>query len=338
MSKQANPTLIGAFVFGAVILATVTVLLLAGDYLLRDRAQYILYFEGAAQGLQVGAPVVFLGVNVGTVKDIQIGRNQGNGNFMVQVTVELDLQIIRTDTGDTIDAKDELTIRKLVEQGLRARLNIQSLLTGQRYIDLAFYSDKEARFVSDGPAANEIPTIPTTVEELTNMLEDFPIDQFLADLAAVSAAAGKILTSEETAAIPVRLEAILTHVESLAARLNSLGEPVFAKAEKGLEKLPETLAAVQSGMDRVGKAADQVSKFTNADSSVATSISQAGKELADAAQALQQLAGKDSLVVQQLTASLQEISRAASALRVLAQSLEQQPEAIIRGKNPREKY
>ena len=335
MSRQANPTLIGAFVFGAVILATLTVLLLAGNYLFRDRAEYILYFEGAAQGLQVGAPVVFLGVNVGTVKTIRIDR--GNGDFMVQVTVELDLDVIRIDTGDSGDTNNELTMRQLVEQGLRARLNIQSLLTGQRYIDLAFYPEREARFVSNDPA-KEIPTIPTRVEELTNMLEDFPIDKFLADLAAISASAGKILSSEETLAIPARLEAILAQVESLAARLNSLGEPVVAMAEEGLGKLPEAIAAVQAAMDRVGKAAEQVEQFASADSSVSTSISQAGTELADAAQTLQQLSGNDSLVIQQLRTALQEISRAASALRVLAQSLEQQPEALLRGKNYREKY
>ncbi|EKD37744.1 MAG: hypothetical protein ACD_75C01013G0002 [uncultured bacterium] len=335
MSRQANPTLIGAFVFGAVVLATLTVLLLAGNYLFRDRAEYILYFEGAAQGLQVGAPVVFLGVNVGTVKAIRIDRE--NGNFMVQVTVELDLDIIRIDTGDPVDAKNKLIMRQLVEQGLRARLNIQSLLTGQRFIDLDFYPDREARYISDD-RTREIPTIPTRVEELTNMLENFPIDKFLADLAAISASAGKILSSEETLAIPARLEAILAQVESLAARLNSLGEPVVTMAEEGLGKLPEAIAAVQAAMDRVGKAAEQVEHFASADSSVSTSISQAGTELADAAQTLQQLSGNDSLVIQQLRTALQEISRAASALRVLAQSLEQQPEALLRGKNYREKY
>ena len=70
MSKQANPTLIGAFVLGAIILGTVVVLLLAGGQWFQEKRQHMLYFDGAAQGLQVGAPVVFLGVKVGTVKRI----------------------------------------------------------------------------------------------------------------------------------------------------------------------------------------------------------------------------------------------------------------------------
>lgn len=335
MSKQANPTLIGAFVFGAVILATVTILLLAGDYLFRERSQYIMYFEGAAQGLQVGAPVVFLGVGVGTVKHIQIGLEDENKNFMVKVTVELDLHVVQTDTGE---AKEELSIRQLVEQGLRAQLKVQSLLTGQRYIDLDFYPQKPAKFVDDDPKADEIPTIPTTVEELTGMLEKFPIADFLADLASISASAGKLLSAEETIAIPVRLEAILKNLESLTARLDSLGEPLLSEAEGSFAQLREAVVTIQSAMDKVGRAADQVEKFADDDSSMSSSITQAGKELANAAQALQQLAGNDSQVIQQLTTSLHEISRAARALRLLAQSLEQQPEALLRGKKTREEY
>lgn len=338
MSKQANPTLIGAFVFGALILATVTVLLLAGDYLFRERSQYVMYFEGAAQGLQVGAPVVFLGVSVGTVKEIQIGLEEEDRSFMVKVTGELDLNVVQIDTGKIINQKNELSIRQLVEQGLRARLKTQSLLTGLLYIDLGFYPGKTARFVSDDPNAEEIPTIPTRIEELTGILEDFPMSEFLKDLASISASVGKILSSKEMIAIPVRLEKILSHLESLAARLDSLGEPLLTEAKTSLSQLPEAIDAVQSAMDKVGRAADQVEKFTDADSSISSSISQAGKELAEAAQALQQLAGDDSQVIEQLTTSLHEISRAARALRTLAQSLEQQPESILRGKNIREEY
>jgi len=67
MSRRANPTLIGIFVLGALSLAVVTILLLAGGDWLQQRRQVVMYFEGAAQGLRVGAPVVFLGVKVGAV-------------------------------------------------------------------------------------------------------------------------------------------------------------------------------------------------------------------------------------------------------------------------------
>jgi paraquat-inducible protein B len=76
--------------------------------------------------------------------------------------------------------------------------------------------------------------------------------------------------------------------------------------------------------------------LTDADSPIARNFSQAGTELANAAKAVQQLADDESPTIQHLNASLQEISRAARSLRLLAENLEQQPEAVLRGKNPKE--
>ena len=87
MSRRAKPTLIGAFVLGALALVVFTTLLLAGGNWFGERRQHILYFEGAAQGLQVGAPVVFLGVKVGTVKQIQLGLDSQSRRFLVPETI-----------------------------------------------------------------------------------------------------------------------------------------------------------------------------------------------------------------------------------------------------------
>jgi paraquat-inducible protein B len=336
MSKQANPTLIGAFVFGALILATIAILLLAGDQWFRERDRHIMYFEEAGQGLKVGAPVVFLGVKVGTVKHIEIGLKQENKNFLVQVTVELDLRMIRTDSGKRIKPHERFTIRQLVDQGLRARLKMQSLLTGQLYVDLGFYPEKPAHFVGSNLDGGEIPTIPTTVEELAEMLEDFPTADFLADLAAIGSSVSKIFSSPAIHAIPVRLEATLAHLEAVAARLDTQGGPLLAEAETSFAELHKAITAVQSAMVKVGKAANKVEKFADAASPAAEGIAQASTDLADAARTLQELADEDAPIVQRLSQSLQEISRAARALRLLADSLEQQPEAIFRGKQPEE--
>ena len=336
MSRKANPTLIGTFVLGALILAIIAILLLAGDEWFQDRQQYIMYFDEAGHGLQTGAPVVFLGVRVGTVKHIRIGLEEEHKRFKVQVTIELDLQMIKTRSGEPIAPKDRLTISQLVDRGLRARLKMQSLLTGQLYVDLAFYPGKPAHFVNKDRDSSEIPTIPTTVEELASMLEDFPMSEFLADLASIGASISKLLSSSAIGNIPTRLEATLSHLESLSARLDSRGGPLLAEAETAVTDLRRAIAAVRSAMTKVGRAADQVGALTDGDSGIARDITQASTELANAAQAIQQIADDESPTVQRINASLQEISRAARSLRLLAENLEQQPEAVIRGKSPKE--
>jgi paraquat-inducible protein B len=325
MSRQANPTLIGGFVLGAILLGAVTVLLLAGGQWFQKRSQHILYFEGAAQGLQIGAPVVFLGVKVGTVKRIQLGIDAKVRRFMVPVTIEVEPNMVQSPRGEEVDLRDRETIRQLVERGLRGQLKMQSLLTGQLYVDLDFHPDKLARFFAPDPEASEIPTIPTAVEELASKLEGFPMDTFLADLAAISRSLNTILSSEAAKMIPVRLEATLVHLQSLSAKLDRDGTPVLTELRTDLVEMRKALEAVRAAMVKVGEVAE-------AGSPMVASLNKTSEELAKTAQALQGLAGEESPTVQHLNTALQEVSRAARALRLLAETLEQQPEAILKGK------
>ncbi|MBU1235641.1 MAG: MCE family protein [Gammaproteobacteria bacterium] len=333
MSKQANPTLIGAFVLGAIALAVVATLLLGSGTWFGERRQHVLYFDGAAQGLQIGAAVVFLGVKVGTVKEIQLGLDQNQHRFLVPVTIEIEPNVVRASGGETVDLRDRATMQQLIERGLRGQLRMQNLLTGQLYVDLDFHPDKPARYAALDPDLSEIPTIRTTVEELTSTLESFAMDKFLADVASISKALNKLLSSPATQDIPKRLDATLRHLQSLTARLDAQSKPILGDVRRDLVELHKALAGTQSAMARVEVAADRVADLASPDSPMVGNMSKASDELAKAATALQNLAAQDSPTVQNMNATIKEISRAAAAIRKLAETLEEQPDAIYRGKH-----
>jgi paraquat-inducible protein B len=332
MSRQANPTLIGAFVLGALALTVVTTLLLAGGSWFGERRQHIMYFEGAAQGLQVGAPVVFLGVKVGTVKQIQLGLDPQSRRFLVPVMIELEPQVARTRGGEPIDLRDRATVRQLVERGLRARLRMQSLLTGQLYVDLDFHPDKPAIFAALDPELSEIPTIRTAGQELTTRLEGFPMDKFLADVAGISSAANQLMSAPATQELPRRLDATLRHLESLAARFDAQGVPILNDVRGNLAELHKALLAAQAALAKLDTAADRVGELARSDSAMVGNLTKASEELAKAASAVRSLTEQESPTVTSVNAALKEITRAADALRLLAETLEQQPDAIWRGK------
>ena len=334
MSRRASTTLIGAFIVGAIALAVVAVLLLAGGAWFRAPGQHVMYFEGAAQGLQTGAPVVFLGVKVGTVKRIQLGLDEDSRRFVVSVTIEVEPHGVRTRSGEQVDLRDRDTIRQLVERGLRAQLKIQSFLTGQLYVDLDFHPDKPARLVAIDRDASEIPTIPTTAQELTTLLEDFRMDKFLADVSAIGESVNKLLSAPAAQDLPRRLEATLKDLQSLAAKLDVQGAPIMEEARANLIDMRKALVAAQAALARLEAAADRVGALASADSQVVKNLTRASEELTTAAQAVRGLAKEESPTIQGLNAALSEISRAARALRFLAETLEQQPEAIVRGKRP----
>ncbi|MBI3096222.1 MAG: MCE family protein [Rhodocyclales bacterium] len=332
MSRRANPTLIGAFVLGALTLAVVTTLLLTGGSWFGERKQHVLYFEGAAQGLQVGAPVVFLGVKVGTVTQIQLGLDPQSHRFLVPVTIEMEPQVVRTRGGEPIDLRDRATVRQLVERGLRARLRMQSLLTGQLYVDLDFHPDKPAIYAALDPELSEIPTIRTAVQELATKLEGFPMDKFLADVAAIGDAVNQLMSAKATQQLPQRLDATLRHLESLAARFDAQSGPLLSDVRGNLAEMQKALLAAQAALARLDTAADRVAELAKPDSRLVAGMNQASEELAKAAGAVRRLTEQESPTVDHVNATLKEIARAADALRLLAETLEQQPDAIWRGK------
>lgn len=333
MSRRANPTLIGLFVFGALVLAIIATLLLSGGHWFKERRQYILYFDGDAQGLKVGSQVVFLGVDVGTVEKIELALKEADQRFRVQVTIGIDSHDVRNPGGQRVNLQDRETIRHLVDRGLRGQLKTQSLLTGQLYVDLDFHPAKPANYVSDDAKIAEIPTIPAPVKELSAKLEDFPFDVFLANLADIGAATSKILTSEAIQTIPAKLGTTLSHLDDLAVRLDREGEPLLTEAKNEITELHQAVQSVQRAMDKVGRAADQVESWADQNSKIHESVSQAGSALAAAGETLQQLADQDSPAVQRLNQALLEISKAARTIRLLADTLEREPESIIWGKS-----
>lgn len=352
MSKQANPVLIGAFVLGALVLGVITVLLLAGGQWFQKPRQHVMYFDGAAQGLQEGAPVMLLGVKVGTVKRIHLGLDQGSGAFLVAVTIEV--EPARVETGDRapVDLGDQRTIDDLVARGLRARLRMQSLLTGQLYVDLDFYPVKPARLVGLHAGESEIPTIPTTVEELTSKLEGFPMDKFFADVATISGSVKKIIATPEAQGLPARLDATLRQLEALAKTIDRLLPPFMDEARADLESMEQALAAAQAAMAKVGRAAERVGvaadtvggtatelgALTTPTSPLVSNMTAASQELAATAATMRELTDADSPAIHDLRAALHELTRAARALRGLAETLDLQPEALLRGKRGGNEY
>ena len=76
MSKQANTKLIGGFVIGAVVLLIAGILLFGSGKLFSHQKKFVLFFEDSVKGLNIGSPVDFRGVNIGTVTDIKIVLNK----------------------------------------------------------------------------------------------------------------------------------------------------------------------------------------------------------------------------------------------------------------------
>ncbi len=168
MSQKISPTLIGAFVVGAVALVVIGVVAFCSRQLFRKTQEFVLYFDGSVNGLHIGAPVKFKGVEIGSVKDIKLEMGLGNQVHKIPVIIEIDLKKVIRRGVTREKAMDPNTIREFVTQGLRGQLQTESLVTGVLYVALDWFPETPLRLVQ--PAGDhfqyeEIPTVPTELEQ-----------------------------------------------------------------------------------------------------------------------------------------------------------------------------
>lgn len=167
MSRQASPQAVGLFVLGAIMVAALGVVTFGGSQLFHGGERYRVQFAESLKGLRVGAPVTFRGIEIGQVEDIRAIYDPTTGSVKVPVTLEL-----RQGALSTNGAADSDMITDLVARGLRARLDLQSIVTGQLLVALDFYQRPMVSGTTADLPADEIPSIPSTWAGLQRTVDD----------------------------------------------------------------------------------------------------------------------------------------------------------------------
>ena len=193
MAKQVSKTVIGGFMVSAMALLVVAVMIFGSGKFLKKVYPFVLFFDGSVKGLKLGSPVVFRGVKVGLVKKIVIRPNLQTLDVQIPVIINLDPENVETEE----EKNPYKSVPKLIDKGLRAQLSMESLVTGQLMIDLDFHPEKTARLVGLDLGYPEIPTIPTTFDELAQTLKKVPIEEIFEKLQSSIESIEKILTAPE---------------------------------------------------------------------------------------------------------------------------------------------
>jgi paraquat-inducible protein B len=324
MSKPIGKPIIGAFVVGAVAIVVAGLFVLGGGKFLKKKYMRVMYFDGSVKGLRVGAPVTFRGVEVGSVSNIAIRANTEDLTTRIPVLIEIDPDSIET-TGGHLD--DQLP--RLIKRGLRARLELQSLVTGQLLIELDFKPDTKARLVGGKTKYAEIPTVPSTLSKFAKELEKIPLHEIGHRVTAILASIDKFMDNPELNQSVHNLNQTILDLQKLVQDVGRHIDPLMSSATAAVGHADELVLNVNKQIDPL--AADikkTATAVTGAADAARPALKEAGKAMANIAA----LTAKGSEERRQLDSTLKELRAAARSIKIFAEYLERHPEALIRGK------
>ncbi|MCH5277854.1 MAG: MCE family protein [Desulfovibrionaceae bacterium] len=323
MTERGTKTLIGAFVLGALALLATGVLLVGSGVLFRKNVEFVLFFDASLRGLVEGAPVYFKGVRVGKVLSVQISAGEGDQRFRTPVVIELENELlIGEGRGDEDNfMRDERVVQNLIRRGLRAKLGMQSFITGQLSVELDILPNArpvDPLTLSRFRGLQQIPTVPSSLEAMLDVLNRIPLEELATKfVAAVNAFSAQLDGLD--------LPGITGDIASLSREMRAQ-----------LTALPELRRDMQTALQNISQLARHADTglsagFRRVDTVLADilSLTRTARAVADSAK---ELLREDSAPMLELSQTMRTLREAASSLSDLATMLELQPDALIFGR------
>lgn len=320
MSKKANTTLIGGFLLGAVGIVALAIFFLSGGLLFSDQDEFVMFFDRTVQGLELGAPMKLRGVKIGEVTRIESYLNQKEMNIINAVYVKVKRNEIKV--GD-LERSDDLLSTLIYKHGMRAQLRIQSLLTGLLYIEVDFKGqDAEIKYWGLVAGVEELPTATTEIEELSQIANRFDFDALSTSIRNITENLDKLVSAPETQALPENINKSLNSITRLA---DDLDQVVMHDVKGAIDKINSLAAGLNEDYPAL---ADELQQSMVA---LRSAFGKLEHTMADA----NHLLSDDSPLIYEVVQTLDQLGKAAKKVDALAETLEREPESLLKGKSAR---
>ena len=344
MPTYRSQTAIGLFVLGALVLGVAAVTVLGSGRLFSQTTRFVLFFQDSVSGLSVGAPVLFRGVKVGQVTDIRLIAEAEDMQIHIPVIVEI--KPFEFHSQGPSQSLEE-TMQALIGRGLRGQLAMQSLVTGQFQILLDFHPRSKVQSSDLQTEYPEIPTVPSSLQELTSQVSDLPLKEMTAQISRILTGLERLLHHEDMEQSLSLLRQTLQGTSALTAKLNHKIPEIMTSirmtsdiSRDTIQGMGADVARLTTSMDQAAVQARETLKTTNKQlgpmlSALEQTFTSAGSTLEQTRSSLAQLSnliGRDSGLHQELEQTLKDIQNAVRSVQTLSDYLERHPESLLRGK------
>ena len=320
---------IGSFIIGGLIIAATAVVWLSGSDLFDSQVHAVAYFEDGVAGLYKGAPVTFRGVAVGQVESIGLDVNQRTLKTRIPVGIRLSAGVV-TFSGETAADPPLRTVPDLVQRGLRAKLFSQSLVTGQKSIELNMLKDAAPVTVTAGKLP-EIPVVADRFDALVDQLAEVPLRDVVKELrSTMTSMRDTLAAAHETLIIASAT------IGTAGQKFDVVGTQAGRTLKVAGDAVVQVQASAKGALDSVTRLADSAQGTVLAAQPelmrTLVGASQAAESARLAMARVAELAAPDAALRSDLESAVADLGQAARGLRDWSELLQEQPNAIIFGR------
>lgn len=338
---RTNAWKLGVFVISGWSLSFVALVWLGADKLHRDSKRAVTYFDESVQGLEIGSPVKFRGVTIGTVAGITVAPDKRHVEVSVDVYTEVLVRLGLRKEGETLAPG-----ASFVPENLRVQL-ASAGLTGIKFLQLDFF-DIQLHPRPDLPFPepdNYVPAAESTLKSLeevaTTSLSRLP--PLLDRIKSLAERLDGTLVEVDAPGLSRRTQTLLGTVDEKlrgvdVAALASRVESTLIEAQGALaatRRLAETVQADDGRVMRLVKHLDAVAGALEAAVNDAQPGPTAGS-LRETSGAFGQAAREVQVLGEDLRGAMTALREAAEAFRRLSELLQRDPAALLHGRQPPE--
>lgn len=296
---------------------------------------YLTYFPGPLRGLAAGTPVQMKGVTVGRVREVRLRYVPETASLETPVMLEIDPRQLEFPVNDATTREDlrarmNDALSRMVNKGMRASLATSLVLPGASAVNLDFVARPgTGRLVLSDPPI--IPAASTgdglsgamsAINDVANTIRSLPLSEIATDIRATTSRLRTVVSDPALERSLQRLDRSMAEVEKIAVTAGRNADPIVNNLRGATESANRSAQKVEGAVDKVTENIDPI----------VTSLRNAADSASSAAQRAEQLMGTSQKQGYDIAELVRELTRAAEAVRALATYLQENPDAVIKGR------
>ncbi|WP_018951742.1 MlaD family protein [Thioalkalivibrio sp. AKL12] len=261
---------LGLFILGGLAALVAALLILTAGNLLRPSIQIETYMDSSVQGLEVGAPVKFRGVNIGEVTDLtftsvvyesDVRPRDRRRYVMVRARLYPDRFAASAQEGEF----ETRILENLVDAGLRVRMAAQGI-TGMSYLETDFSEPGTHPPLAHDwePHSIYVPSAPSTAmqfleyaENLLKRIDELDIEGVVDNLTNLLVTVDTTLNELDTGRLAEQADEMIEELKTTTRTANRVMESVERLVEHpDTQALPSETRAALRELRETAEAAD----------------------------------------------------------------------------------